>query len=282
MMGPFTTRGSVLSRLGHIADRYFITLVFTVLGWANAESWPCLLAFVASGAAVDIWLVRPRPIIPYEMLSDEERRAARARWNRLLPIVIGCHVVALTILIVTAALMRKSPETIEWIGPVLYRWTSPFIALLRNHYTDLTSHGLPYRANLIAFVYGQLFPFFYSALAIWLARFRNIGALDHPRTRYDKPWRLRLLHIAMLMLIPVLLLFLLYVTSWVDIDYEDHEIRRRHINTNLADYNSFFFELAFLLGGFGIMIPLLHLLMRAMPIVFSRRAGGQRQHGVAP
>ena len=264
----------MLSRLGHIADRCFITLVFTLLGWVNAESWPFLLAFIAFGAAIDLWLVRPRPIVPYEALSDQERQAARARWNKLLPIVIGCHIVALIIFVVTAGLMRKSPETIEWVGPVLYRWTSPFIALLRNHYTDLTSHSLPYRASLVAFVYAQLFPCFYAALAIWLAQLRNIGAFDHPRTQYDKRWKKKLALSGLFLLILLTLPFVLYYTTGKYIDYDDHEWRGRHININLAEYNYFFFDLAFLLGCLGVFIPLLHLLMR---LVFPMNGGKQGQ-----
>jgi hypothetical protein len=270
----------VLARLCRLADRYFITLVFTVLGWANAESWPYLLAFVAFGAVLDIYLVKPRPIIPQEMLSSEEKSAARARWIWLLPVVIGCHIAALIILIVTAGLMRESPETIEDIGPILYQWGSPFSALLRNHHTDLTSHGLPDRANLVALVYSQLFLLFYGALGIWLVQVRNIGALDHPRSQHEKPRRHKLLWIAMIALIlPAVLLFALYHATWVDIDYGDHKLRRRHINTNLADYNVFFFNLAFLLGALGMFIPVLHLAIRMTPFIFSKRASKQAQPG---
>lgn len=266
----------MFSRLGQIADRYFITLVFIGLGWANAESWPYFLPFVVFGAAVDIWFVKPRPIIPYEMLSGEERHSARAKWTKLLVVAIGCPAAALVIWFVTAGLMRKSPETIEWTGPVLYEWASPYIALLRSHHTDLISNGLPHRANFVAFFYAQLFSLFYAALALWLVQIRSIGALDHPRTQDDKPRRRKLLHIAMLLLVPLLLLYLVHCTTWIDIDYNDHEFRRRHINTNVADYNSFFFHLAIRLGAFGVTVSLLHLLVRTAPIVFSMRAVGRQ------
>jgi hypothetical protein len=61
---------------------------------------------------------------------------------------------------------------------------------------------------------------------------------------------------------PVLLLVLLFIvhlTTWTSIDYTDENFKRRHINRNVAKYDSFIWDVAFYLGAFAALAPALYL-----------------------
>lgn len=267
----------MFSRLGHIADRYFITLVFAVLGWVNAESWPHLLVFVVFGVVLDVKLVRPQAIIPYEMLTDEQQKAVKARWKDLIPLAVGLPLACATFLVTTNVLEAKAPDLLRPIGPMVYSFASPYIALLRNHYQDLLAHSLPDRANVVAVTYAGLFVLFYCGLGFWLVKFRNIGVIDNPRTKiYSIKEKIAIS--SCLIVVPVVLLFGLHVVSGIDIDYLDENFRRRHINTNVAKYDSFFWDLAFIQGMFGILLPMLHVFVRTVLMMLGLMKLSGSQH----
>ena len=252
----------MLSRLGHIADRYFITLVYAILGWANAESWPYLLVFVAFGAAIDVWLVKPNAMFPGELLTAAEITTAKAKWNRTIPIVIGVPLIGISILVAMRTLGTHAPEDVTTIGPAIYGLASPYIALLRHHYQDLLAHDLLDRAQLVAVNYTGLFLLFYVGLGLWLATLRNIGAFDYMRiSGYSLKQKIAVAFL--LVIAPVMFVVTLYLTTSIDIDYHDENFRGRHINTNVAKYDSFFWDLAFLLGATGgALLLVLQMLFR--------------------
>jgi hypothetical protein len=261
--------------LGRIADRYFITLVFAILGLVNAESWPYLIPFVAFGVVLDVQVVRPRAIVPYEMLSAEEVGAIKARWMRLIPLALGLPLACVAFLLTTNALETKAPDLLRSIGPMAYSLASPFIALLRNHYLDLLEHARPDRANVVAVTYAGLFLLFYCGLGFWLAKLRNTGTFDHPRTATSST-KQKIAFGFCLILFPVVLLFALHVVSTIDIDYLDERFGRRHINTNVAKYDSFFWRLAFMQGMFGILVPVQHVFIRGVLMKFGLMKVGAR------
>jgi hypothetical protein len=265
----------VFSRLGRIADRYVITLTFAVLGCVNAQSWPYLAAFIAFGVLLDVRIVRPRAIVPYEMLSAEEIRAAKARWKGLIPLAVGLPLACLTFLLTTNALEAKAPELLQSMGPTAYSLASPFIGLLRNHYQDLLAHALPDRANVVAVTYTGLFLLFYCSLGFWLAKLRNIGAFDNLRTKTSSVKQKMAIGFC-LVLFPILLVFSVYVLSGIDIDYLDESFGRRHINTNVAKYDSFFWHLAFMQGTFGMLVPVQHVFIRGVLMMLGLMKAGAR------
>jgi len=256
----------VLSRLGHIADRYFITLTFILLGWINAQSWPYLLVFIALGLAIDIRFVQPGTIIPFELLTADEIAIAKARWKKLIPLVIGLPSACVILLVTLHTLEAESPELLHSIGPTVYVVASPWIALLRHHYQDLMSHSLLDRANVVAVTYAGLFLLFYPALGFWMAKVRSIGAFDHPRTVVST--KQKLMAIPLLIMFPFLMWFAIHIITGVDIDYFDESFRRRHINTNVAKYDSFFWDMAFMQAALSIMFPLAHMILRSTLIKF--------------
>jgi hypothetical protein len=271
----------VLAWLGQIADRYVITLLFTFLGYLNAQSWPFLLPFVAFGAAIDIWLVQPSPAVgyelkPYQLLTDEEKRLVSARYKKLLPLAIGCPALGMVFLLTTTVLEHKTPQVLAAIAPTIYDLTSPFIALLRNHYQDLLARGFPDRANLVAVNYGGVFLLFYVGLGFWLAKIRNAGVPSDLHLDYSK--RTKLAYIFSFVLFIILLLFALYIIVWVNIDYNGEGFGRRHLNKNIAKYDSFFWYLAFLQGSFGFFLPLLYGVVRITPRLFARKEKLQAHH----
>jgi hypothetical protein len=58
------------------------------------------------------------------------------------------------------------------------------------------------------------------------------------------------------------ILFILWVTTWMSIDYADEDFGRRHINRNVAKYDSFFWEVALCLVGFAVLVPMLYTVVR--------------------
>jgi hypothetical protein len=263
----------VAARLGKIIDRYAITLLFTFLGLLNAQSWPFLLPFVAFGAAIDIWLVRPSSaeaveLKPAQLTTDEERRRVNDRFKKLYPLAIGCSILGVAFLLITT-ILEKKPQLLGAIAPTIYSLASPFIALLRNHYQDLLAHGFPDRAHLVAVNYAGLYLLFYVGLGLWLAKIRSAGLPKHLALEYSK--RPKLGYILCLVLLVFLLLGALHFIDWVDINYNDERFGRRHQNTNIARYDSLFWGLAFFQGAFGFFLPALYSLIRSTPRLFGRR-----------
>jgi hypothetical protein len=263
----------VAALLAGIVDRYVITLLFTFLGYLNAQAWPFLLPFVAFGAAIDIWFVQPRAteayeLKPYQLLTDDEKRLVDARYKKLLPLAIGCPALGMAFLLTTTVLEHKSPQVLGAIGPTIYDLTSPFIALLRNHHQDLLARGFPDRAHLVAVNYGGLYLLFYIGLGFWLGKIRNAGVLNDLHLDHSK--RPKLAYIFCFVLFIVLLLFALHIIVWVNIDYNDVRFGRRRLNLNVAKYDQFFWGLALLQGLFGLSLPLFHGVLRTTSRVFVR------------
>lgn len=259
----------MLARVGGFIHRYAITGVYTCLGLLNAQSWPYLLVFIAFGAAIDIWLVKPSvPQRPkaFELLTEEELRREHAKWYKLLPYIIGLPLLGLALLLTLRAIAQRNPDFLVGIGPMFYEFTSPFINLLRVHYQDLLAHGLPERAAVVAANYSGMFVLFYLGLGPWLAAIKNMRLGKHPRR--DPPQGLKV-RLALLVMPPVMVLliwFTIYVTTWMGIDYMDEEFRRRHINQNVAKYDAFFWEVGIHLGAFAAFVPVLYFVFWAILI----------------
>lgn len=263
----------MLARVGGFIHRYAITGLYTCLGLLNAQSWPYLLVFIAFGAAIDIWLVKPsvpQPPKAFELLTEEELRREHAKCYKLLPLFFGFQLLGIVFLFTIGAISRESPAALVTIGPNIYELTAPFTSLLRNHYQDLVAHDLAERAAVVAVTYAGTFGIFYIGLGVWLAAIRNMALGWHPRARGYSKWQ-KLNLAFMLLLFPTLVLFLIYLTTWADIDYVDETFGRRHINLNIAKYDDFFWHLAVSLGCIGLFAPVLYLFLRTAPLIFSRR-----------
>lgn len=264
----------MLARAVGFVDRFAITGLYAGLGLLNAQSWPYLLVFISFGAAVDIWLVEPfrsQPPKAFELLTPEELQREHAKWHSLLPYVIGLPLLGISLLLALRLLAQRNPDLLVAIGPAVYGLTSPFISLSRLHYQDLIAHGLPERAAVVAVNYAGMFCLFYLALGPWLAAMRNMGLGSHPWRNPPRDLKTR---VSLWIAPPALILgvlFILWVTTWMSIDFADEDFGRRHINRNVAKYDSFFWELAFCLVGFATLVPMLYVMIRWIAARVSRR-----------
>lgn len=264
----------MFARLGGLVRRYAITGLYACLGVLNAQSWPYLLVFVAFGAAVDIWLVKPgvaQPPKAFELLTDEERRREHAKWYRLFPYIIGLPLLGMAVLLAIRVIAQRNPDFLVAMGPALYELTSPFINLLRVHYQDLLAHGLPDRAGIVAANYAWMFLLFYLGLGPWLAAIKNLALGNHPRRHQALKGRLSIWLTSPILVL--VLLFIVWMTTWASIDYTDENFRRRHINLNVAKYDLFFWDVGFGLAAFAAIVPTFYMFLRWVAAQLFRRLG---------
>lgn len=263
-------RGSVLSRLQQLAERYYVAIVFAIFGVANADPWPFVLGFIAFGAAFDIWFAKVRAAAESDHLVGGQLANALPRRSGLIPFFLGYIVIGFLIHVVAIVLQANHPALLATLGPAVYDLASPFIALLRNHYQDLVAHGLLERANMVALIYAGLFLLFYSGLAFGLGKVTYTKVRNAPRGRaVSKGLDGGALRGAFLLLF--LVLVIIYFTTWVNIDYSDRphaHYRRRHfvdMNLNLAEYDAFFLALAVMQDLLVFALPFILWLARLMP-----------------
>jgi hypothetical protein len=239
-----------------------VAVVFAVIGAANADPWPFVLGFIGFGAAVDIWFARAGMAArPGEGQSvDQPRRRGRAT-----SLLIGYLAALGALYIIVTILAINHPTTLAAVGPIAYSIASPFVALLRNHYQDLVEHGLTDRANAIAVNYAGQFLMFYSVLGLLLGKVGHTKASRTARAAVKPGAPNSSLSWGQSLLLVFVLVALFHFMTWADIDYHDHYYRRRHINMNLAESDSFILYLAFSQVTFLVLLPLLLAVARLLP-----------------
>ena len=260
----------MLSRLQQLGERYFVAMVFAVFGVANADPWPFVLGFIAFGAAFDIWFAKAGAAASDDRPMGGQMANASPRRSRLIPFFVIYIAVAFFIHVLATVLRTNHPALLAMLGPAVYDLASPFIALLRSHYPDLVAHGLSQRANMVALIYAGLFLLFYSVLAFGLGKVAYTKARNAPHGKAESKRQNRdALKGAFLLLL--LVLGIVYLMTWANIDYSDRphpHYRRRHyldMNLNLAEYDSFFLMLTFMQGLLVFALPFLLWLARLMP-----------------
>ena len=257
----------MLDRLIHTIDRYAVTIVYALSGLLNAPSSIHLAGFVAVGLTID--LLAPKFLSSVAASKDspsyDPERAYKDGWRWIYCLAGVYLVLDYGIIVAVAAL---SPASTDLVGPYAFAIASPLSLLLRNHYAVLLGDGYVARANHVAIVYAGQFVVFYAALAmafcICRCRFADGAALRRKQgfdLRKSKPWWYTLVLLAML---AVVIGFATYFTTYLQIDYSDENLGRRHLNLNLRDHSKFFFDLAMFLSGICLLVPFSYHLLRFM------------------
>ena len=257
----------MLDRLVLTIDRYTVTVVYALSGLLNAPSSIHLAGFVAVGLAID--LLAPRFLSSAAADKDnphyDPERALKNGWRWLYCLAAVYLVLDYGIILVATML---SPASTDLVGPYAFAIASPLSQLLRNHYTVLLNDGYAARANHVAIVYAGQFIVSYAALAmafcIGRCRFADGAAIRTPKgfdPRKSKPWWYTLVLLA---IVAVVIGFAIYVVTYLQINYSDDSLGRRHLNLNLRDHSKFFFDLAMFLSGICLTVPFSYHLLRFM------------------
>ena len=257
----------MLDTLVRTIDRYIVTIVYALSGLLNAPSPIHLAGFVAVGLTIDA--LAPKFLSSAAADRDspyyDPEIALKDGWRWLY--CLAAVYLVLDYGIILAATML-SPASTDLVGPYAFAVASPLSMLLRNHYEVLLGDGYVARANHVAIVYAGQFIVSYAALAmafcIGRSRFADGAALRKKRgfdPRKSKPWWYTLVLLA---LFAVLLVFPIYFVTYLQVDYSDENLGRRHLNLNLRDHSKFFFDLAMFLSGICLLVPFSYHLLRFM------------------
>lgn len=254
----------IWSAVGRAIEKFLTTLFFLLFGMLNAQSWAYLPVFGALGAIIDL---APLYLASGRDLSHRISTGGYQQgWRQLAYGAVTFAVLGLAIIWTSTALSSSDSSLIDTMGRGAHSMAAPFIAILRDHYGDLAASGFVGRANLVALVYVALFLLFYITLAfvLFVTRYRFPSGIIIYDAENSGPSQEKWKAIVVILILGTGLLIAVGFTTFMQIDYADDALGRRHINTNLSKYNSFFYDLLFFLGASAFLLPIEYQFLKSL------------------
>lgn len=153
-----------------LVDSLFLTIVFSLFGLLNSDSWIVLVPFIAAGGALDALKNARRFQIP---INKPSRFGV---WFTCIQLTFAVGAV----LAFALSRLVLSPEGLQDFARLAFELGAPWIRLLRKQYQDLAAHGYDLRAAQAAVYYIVIYVLFYASLAVQSLQLHRCFKADWP------------------------------------------------------------------------------------------------------